>query len=263
MTFSLHDGWVWGPSADAEIVVRPNHPPVALSFQESGVERSPLVIDGWSYWDADGDIPASIWIDSLPHNGILFLDVNGDSVVDTGEAIQAGQEIAWADSATSRMVKFLPAGDSSGSTSLTYRVDDGQDEGSSAYGTIVIAEASGPDAWSFRETGYRGSVTVIDGWWHSDDNGDYPTGLRVTELPDNGVLFLDVDRDNTVDPGEAIAVNQEIDWTTASGSRMVKFAPDTDWYGTTTLTYAIRDWLEYGTPGHVTIRVVDSCTGGS
>jgi len=252
-SYSVDDGWGRGPTADAAIVVESNRAPVALSFVESGREQSVLVVDGWSYTDADGDPAVSIWINSLPANGTLFLDADGDAAIDTGEAIGVGQTIPWADAKTNGLVKFLPAGEWYGSTTFSYSVDDGMAKGSAATGRISVSLNWAPRPGSFWEMGHGTDVVVIDGWSYSDSNSDPATFLDVTELPEHGVLFLDSDGDNVVDPGEAITVNQEINWYDAKTGGLVKFAPDAEWYGITTLTYRVRDWLEYGASGQASI----------
>ncbi|MFH0823927.1 MAG: Ig-like domain-containing protein [Pseudomonadota bacterium] len=101
-----------------------NEAPAAGVFTVTGAEDTAVVVDGWNYTDPDGDQAAVVRVTALPQNGTLFLDADGDNVVDPGEEIAAGREIDWAD-AVGGNVKYLGHENWNGSTSLSYQVSDG------------------------------------------------------------------------------------------------------------------------------------------
>ena len=103
-----------------------------------------------------------------------------------------------------------------------------------------------PVAGTFTETGFEDAVLVVDGWNFTDVEGDAAAYVGVTALPGNGTLFLDRNENDRVDGGEAVRLFDPgdnttwIEWTDASGGN-VKFAPKADWFGSTTLSYRVRD----------------------
>ena len=223
------------------------------------------VIDGWNYWDVEGDTATGIRIESLPTNGILFLDRDGDNRVDCHEAISVGQEISWADATTNGLVKFRPDADWNGTTQFLHSVNDPWSDGSRASVTLRVANdyADGPVAGTFSEVGRSDAATAIVGWNWTTVHGHTARTVEITSLPEHGTLFFDRNGDNVCSPCEVIHSG----WTAKLGCGnsldKIKFMPDDDWTGSTEFNYRVNDGCENGQDAVVTIVVDDAPQAGS
>ena len=132
-------------SQDAVVTVVEDDAPEAGTFTVSGNENAVIVVAGWNYTDAQSDSASALKIEALPETGSLFLDSNANNVLDSGEAIVAGQEIGWADATTNGLIKFVPGADFTGDVTVTYAVSDGLLWGASAAGAITVNPVVDPD----------------------------------------------------------------------------------------------------------------------
>ncbi len=80
----------------------------------------------------------TVKIISLPANGSLWLDSNGNNTKDSGESISANQEIGSSDLGN---LRFTPNNGFSGSTSFSWNGSDGLSYGSSAVTTTLTVTA--------------------------------------------------------------------------------------------------------------------------
>nr|WP_320051340.1 DUF4347 domain-containing protein [uncultured Desulfuromonas sp.] len=107
----------------------------------SGANTAPIasgdnaadVLEGGVLTFAGADVAATdteqqaglrVVLDSDPTSGTLFRDIDGDGLVDDGEALSATDSFALADIASGR-IKYLHDGSDSASDSFTYHVTDG------------------------------------------------------------------------------------------------------------------------------------------
>ncbi|AFM27770.1 Ca2+-binding protein, RTX toxin [Desulfomonile tiedjei DSM 6799] len=258
LSYSVKDAFGYGSSAEATFFINPvNDAPQAGTFTETGNEDQAIVVDGWNYTDIEGDPATLLQIRALPENGALFLDADGDNVIDPGEQIVLGMEISWADATINQLVKFLPAGNWNGFSSLSYSVRDASDYSAPVDCVIAVNPVNdAPQAGDFTETGDEDTVITIDGWNFSDVDGDQATALVIQTLPHNGTLFLDIDQDNVVDPGETIMAGQQIGWNDATTNHLVKFIPGANWNGSTELSYAVKDVSDWSPPAEAIITII-------
>ena len=81
----------------------------------------------FGYSDPDGGTFTSVKITELATAGTLFLDANGDDIIDTGEAVILNTPIDVVTEIDAGQLKFLPAADESGNPYATFKftVNDG------------------------------------------------------------------------------------------------------------------------------------------
>ncbi|HYE58403.1 MAG TPA: choice-of-anchor Q domain-containing protein, partial [Rhodothermales bacterium] len=96
----------------------------------------------------DGDVLDHVQVVSLPATGALFLDANGNTTLEAGEAVAAGTDVPNADLASGRL-RYLP-GDPVTAT-FTFTVHDGLSS-SSAYTMTLDAGALPVELTSFTAT---------------------------------------------------------------------------------------------------------------
>ena len=136
--------------------------------------------------------------------------------------------------------------------------------GSCGISVFQIGDIADPN--DFSESGHEDTVIVIDGWNVTDADGEDPTHIGFTGLyylAVGGVLFLD-DGDNVYEAGEEVTFLDKDDpttwitWEDATSGKL-KFLPDAEWSGSTSLTYKVRDsvfeWYGQNTDATVTINV--------
>ena len=157
---------------------------------------------------------------------------------------------------------YMSAGDEE-TQSFAYTMKDGSGSESSATVMLTITGVNDPPvAGVFSSTGNEESVIVIDGWNFTDAEGDDASHIGVSVLSGDGTLFIDTDDDNMVGAGEVVKVFDAgdnttwITWEDATVNGKVKFAPNTDWNGTTTVAYRVRDVIgDWGPTADATIEV--------
>lgn len=153
-------------------------------------------------------------------------------------------EYATSDTAT---LKSLLVQDWEGPQSISLELDgrtDGAPPSGPSVGTTDVEGVSNPKPddltpLPFAEAGFEDTVLIVDGWHYVDPEDDPAQSVKITSLPEHGTLFLDQDGDNTIDAGEAINTGQVVNWSYATTQNMVKFLGDANWYGTTSLDYAV------------------------
>ena len=204
---------------------------------------------------ADGDALSAVYITTVPTNGTLYVDINGDGIVDVGEAVSATDVIALADIIAGRL-KFKPAADANGTgyDSFTFQV---QDDGGTANGgidtdqtpnTMTIDVTSVNDA----PAGTNNTVTTLEELDYTFGGADFGfsdgaegnnfTGILITTVPTSGTLYLDVNGDGLVDVGENIAATDIITLADISAGRL-KFKPAIDGAGVgyDSFTFQVQD----------------------
>ena len=135
----------------------------------------------------DGDALSNVIIATVPTNGVLYVDTNGDGSVDGGEALSNLDPVTIADITAGRL-KFKPAPDGAGSgyDSFTFQV---QDDGGTANGGIdtdqtantITIDVTGVNDAPVRLTGSVNNLTV------NEDSGFTSLGLgAVTYGPGGG-----------------------------------------------------------------------------
>ncbi|HOT13928.1 MAG TPA: Ig-like domain-containing protein [Bacteroidales bacterium] len=166
------------------------------------------------YTDIEGDALAKVMVTSLESAGSLYLDLNGNSVINAGEDITLNQEILVTQLS---FLKFKPAANANGTAYATFgfKVNDGSVY-AVAENTMTINVLAVNDA----PTSADNAVTIVEDnqktfasaeFPFSDiDAGDVLTKIRIASLPGAGTLFNDANLNNVVEAGEILAVNDEV-----------------------------------------------------
>ena len=99
-----------------------------------------------------------------------------------------------------------------------------------------------PVAGDFTATVAEDTVVILSGWNFTDADANAAQSIKVTDLPDHGVLFLDANNNNKFDWGEAVSVNQVISWANAKTTvPRVKYIGEADYNGSDSLRYVVVD----------------------
>ncbi len=209
----------------------------------------------FGFSDTDGDTLSAIVIATIPSNGTLYLDSNGDGSIDGGEAVSATNAIAVADITAGRL-NFKPAANANGTgyDSFTFQVrDDGgianggqdtdqspntmtidvnsvNDEPAGADNTVTTNE----DTDYVFGTGDFGFTDPID--------GDSLAAVVISTVTSNGTLYLDTNGDGNIDGGEAVSATNAIAVADIAAGRL-KFKPAANANGTgyDSFTFQVRD----------------------
>jgi len=248
-TFSWrgHDGVEYSAN-DAEVTItinHVNHAPTIGSFTVSGIEDNETVFGAVyfenSYNDADGDMLNIIVVESLPDNGTLKLN---------GSSVSEGDSIAYEDLLH---LSFATQQDWNGSTFFMYRAGDGEAvSGSAAVNVTVAAVNDRPvvedsEISGMEDTQLDFSIDDFEGAYRDADN-DALVKIRITELPQNGLLRL-----NGVELGEGSEVLY-------SELRDINFVPVSDWSGTTSFSWEAFDgtvWSDAAAEIDIDIQAVN------
>ena len=228
-----HDGSTYAAaSATVSIVITPvNDLPVVTAIVKSGNEDTAIPFTAADFTskftDIDNDVLSKIRITSLPANGLLKL---------SGVNITINQEIATAQLAN---ITFVPNINWNGSTSFNWNGNDG-----TAYAaadapvnitvtpvndlpTVSAISKAGPEdvVLTFSATDFTDKF--------SDPENDALTKIRISSLPQNGVLRL---------AGVNIIVNQEVAFAQLAN---LTFTPNADWNGNTSFNWNGHDGVTY------------------
>ncbi|AFM28093.1 polysaccharide deacetylase family protein [Desulfomonile tiedjei] len=186
-----------------------NHEPIAyaqsITLVENQVSQITLTGD-----DGDPDVVQSLtfFLDSVPANGALYLSQadaqNGTNPLGVGASLTTG--VLWYKSALNNDMD----------TSFMFHVKDdggtangGDDTSASALVTVTVApDNQSPDAGNFSVVVNEDTAIKVTGWNFTDAEGNQGQSIRITDLPDHGILFIDANDNNVVDPGEAIGSDQ-------------------------------------------------------
>ncbi len=190
------------------------------------------------YSDADGDPMVKVRIDSLPSDGTLQL--NGTPIA-SGVEIFANELVNLA---------FVPAPNwNEGSTAFEWNASDGSNYAAASAQVRITVQAQNdkPTVNDFQKTGDEGVNILFAAadfiGVFNDVDGDPLQKIQITQLPTNGALRL-----NSAD----VALNQQIN---VGELGQLRFVPDADWSGTTTLKWKGYDGLVYSDPATVTLVV--------
>jgi len=129
-TFSVSDGVDFSTPATFTLNVTPvNDAPTTADNTLTTQENVDLVFtaNDYIFTDVDtGDTLQAIRIDTLPSDGTVYIDANNNSIVDTGEALSAGNSVSL-DTLNAGQFKFKPDTNENGTpyTSFTFSVSDG------------------------------------------------------------------------------------------------------------------------------------------
>ena len=204
---------------------------------------------------ADADALTAVFITTIPANGTLYVDANGDGIVDASEAVSATDTIALADITAGRL-KFKPAVDANGTgyDSFTFQV---QDDGGTANGGVDLDATPNTmtiDVTSVNDTpaGTNNTVTTLedtdytfgagDFGFSDTADGDALTAVYITTVPTNGTLYVDANGDGIVDAGEAVSATDTIALADITAGRL-KFKPAAEANGTgyDSFTFQVQD----------------------
>jgi hypothetical protein len=134
------------PTQSFDITVNPlNDLPTAADNTVNGFENGVIQFNTaqFSYADTDGDPLDHIEITLAPGLGSLWVDVNGNNIIDGGEAALPGlSNVSAADIAAGNL-KFEPIADENGIpyTTFDFRVNDGTDYSAVAYTMTLNIQA--------------------------------------------------------------------------------------------------------------------------
>jgi VCBS repeat-containing protein len=142
-----------------------NHAPVADTVGASGAEDTPPIAVILTGSDPDfDDAVASFTLTSLPSasEGTLYLDSNASVLVSAG--------VAYAASAQSLTLYFVPAANFNGAVQLTYTASDGDLSSTAATATIHVTQVNDPASFGGQISGsgsedgeaIAGTLTVSD-----------------------------------------------------------------------------------------------------
>jgi VCBS repeat-containing protein len=130
-TYRVSDGKDGLTSAKVTLTIKPiQDSPQASNNTLTTNEDIDLIFaaPNFNFSDADpGDSLQAVRLDSLPANGILYLDLNGNQTVDGAEAISQGGSVTRS-ALNAGQFKFKPNSEQNGSpyTSFNFSVSDGQ-----------------------------------------------------------------------------------------------------------------------------------------
>ena len=245
ITVVMNDGDVNSNTATATIeVVAVNDAPTAANKTLTTPEETPVVVatTDLGYNDVDEDELRKITINAAPTVGTLFIDANDDNRVDTGEALADNAEVTKIQ-LDANQLKFLPALDGTGTgyADFDFTVNDGTTD-ALASNTITFDVTNvndAPTATDNRVTTPEDNdkVFAVADFGYADVDGNGFNHIRITDLPNNGVLFVDADNDGTMEGTEAVALNQNI---AVADIPKLTFKPEPNANG---IDYAIFDFL--------------------
>jgi hypothetical protein len=195
----------------------------------------------------------SVIIVSTVSNGTLYVDADGDGVVDGGETINDSDSVTAADIAAGRL-KFKPVANANGDAydSFTFQVtDDGGGADTDATANIMIIDVTsvgdapaGADntVTTDEDTDYV-FQTADFGFSDPIDNPDDSfASVVIFTTVSNGTLYVDADGDGVVDAGETINDSDTVAVADITAGRL-KFKPVADANGDAydTFTFQVKD----------------------
>ncbi|MEQ8713440.1 MAG: tandem-95 repeat protein [Cyclobacteriaceae bacterium] len=252
--FNVNDG-TEDAAADNTItfnVTPVNDPPTGADKTLTTPEDTPIVIatTDLGYMDTEGTDLDKIEITLLPTAGTLFIDTDGDGVVDTGEEVSLNDDISKADLDAGRL-KFLPDADENGSpyADFDFNVNDGTED-AAADNTITFnvtpvndpPTAADKTLTTLEDT--RITVVTAD-FGYSDLEGDPLTEITIGTIAGRGVFFLDADDDNVADAGEVMSASDVIAVADLDAGRL-KFRPETNENGSdyASFNFTVSDGMD-------------------
>jgi ELWxxDGT repeat protein len=105
----------------------------------------------------------------------------------------------------------------------------------------VTVNNAPPVAGSFAVTTNEDTVKVVSGWSFTDVEKNVGSAIEIIRLPDQGTLFLDANKNNMIDSGEQITLNQMISWADTKTSPKVKYLGLSNYNGPDSLQYVVKD----------------------
>ncbi|MEM8964820.1 MAG: Ig-like domain-containing protein [Bacteroidota bacterium] len=215
-----------------------NDAPTASDNTLTTDEDTPVVIatTDLGYGDVDGDDLDKITLDAIPADGTLFVDANGNGVIDGSEALVATDEVTKAQ-LDANQLKFLSDanGNGTGYADFDFTVNDGTVD-AAASNTITFDVTAINDAPTAADKTLSGNedtpiVVATTDLDYSDTEGSDLAKITISASPANGVLFIDADGDNEVDSGEELADNDEVTKVQLDANEL-KFLPVVNANGT-------------------------------
>ncbi|MEE9492937.1 MAG: DUF4347 domain-containing protein [Gammaproteobacteria bacterium] len=193
-----------------------------------------------------GDTPANsllgVKITTLPGTGTLYVDSNGDGIINIGEAVIAVDTIAVADITASRL-KYRPVANDNGAgySSFTFQV---QDDGGTANGGVdldqtpntitidVTAVNDAPVSDVVNISGNEATTSIAITLAGSDIDGTVDA-FQLSSLPGNGTLYTDA--------GLTTAAVTGTDYTATTEALVLYFVPNSQWNGVTSFQFIAKD----------------------
>ncbi|WP_139240792.1 cadherin domain-containing protein, partial [Geitlerinema sp. PCC 9228] len=212
--FTVNDGTTDSEAKTITIDVTPvNDPPQIETNTGTSVEVGssvPITNSELNEGDPDSDGDELTYQVTTPtSNGTLFLDENGDGVLNAGDTeIGNGGTFTQADIDSDKLA-YQHDGSSTNPDSFGFSLSDGDNSVGGEFSFAIDAEGNDPPALLVNEgttLDEGGSVVVGNDKLNEgdpDDDGDELT-YEVTETTNNGTLFLDENSNGTPDSGEEL-----------------------------------------------------------
>jgi VCBS repeat-containing protein len=201
-----------------------------LTITVTPVNDAPVAVD--DAYNTNQDSPVVINISDLLANDV---DIDGNSLSLISIPGLTNGTLSYNGST----ITFIPNPGFAGMASFQYRVSDGQ---ANDVATVFINVNRAPETNAVTATGSEDTLVTID--LAGTDTDGTITGFVIKSLPANGVLYSDSLMTVTVAVGDLV-------------SGPVYFRPDTNWNGSTSLTYAAKDNANFedATPATVAITI--------
>ncbi len=264
-SFSVSDGV--GFSLPVNImtinVLHPNNPPTSTDKYLTTPFETDFIfsVTDIPFSDTDaGDVLSVLRINTLPLDGILYMDNNTSGNHTPGEDVVASQEITIAD-ITSSKFRFMPDIGFSGTVSFNFEVSDGMDFSSGNY--IMNINVSGtanaaPTASDNTVTTNYGEDYVFaeSEFGYSDAELDPFSELKITSLPAFGTVYLDSNTSGEYEAGEELATGIGISATTIQNGKLA-YEPAAGYSGMFAFVFEVSDGTSYSSASYqMTINVL-------
>ncbi len=264
-SFSVSDGV--GFSLPVNImtinVLHPNNPPTSTDKYLTTPFETDFIfsVTDIPFSDTDaGDVLSVLRINTLPLDGILYMDNNTSGNHTPGEDVVASQEINIAD-ITSSKFRFMPDIGFSGTVSFNFEVSDGMDFSSGNY--IMNINVSGtanaaPTASDNTVTTNYGEDYVFaeSEFGYSDAELDPFSELKITSLPAFGTVYLDSNTSGEYEAGEELATGIGISATTIQNGKLA-YEPAAGYSGMFAFVFEVSDGTSYSSASYqMTINVL-------
>ena len=210
-----------------------------------------LVLTDFTYNDADSDPMLQIQLVTKPAKGSLFMDVNDDGVIDTGEELVNNDTILKTEIAANKL-KYRALLNENGTpyTNFEFKVNDSLAYSTSIYTmTINVAEVNDlPIAVNDTVVTPEDTdkVFVASEFNYFDVEGSTMQQIQITLAPDDGILYNDANTDGVVDAGEELSNNEVITKAHIDANRL-KFKPDFNDFGSpyASFNFKVHDGTAY------------------
>ncbi len=218
-----------------------------------------FAVTDFNFSDVDtGDSLSRVQITTLPSAGVLYVDSTNLGTVDVGEEVILNGEVQVA-AISGGQLKFKPVSNGNGASYATFgfKVRDGMVYSTAAYLMTIDVTAVNDAPTAANKTVTTDEDTdrvfaVTDFNFSDVDTGDRLSRVQITTLPSAGVLYVDSTNLGTVDVGEEVILNGEVQVAAISGGQL-KFKPVSNGNGASYATFGfkVRDGMVYSTAAYL------------